>query len=177
MAKTAYQVLEDYVEIVTKAITDSLDKHGKEATGRLKQSVRVYPTIYGQKISLVVEMEEYWKYVEEGRKKGSKQPPPETMLKHLANRGYWYATGLKNLQNFRKDKKGNMVKRKKPMAKDKALKSLAYLIGRGIKKHGIKPTHFLEEAVDGFEQQLKRDLVAAIGRDIEVQIETELGLV
>lgn len=188
MAKTPYQVLEQYVQIVTKAIEDSLGNNEKVASGKLLQSVTVYPVIYGQTISLVVEMDKYWKFVDAGvngtsRNVGSpysfksRNLKEGVMLEHIKNRGYWYATGLKNLQKFRKDKKGRLVARKKQMPADKARKSLAYVLGRGVAKHGFKPTGFLKEAVGDFEADLKRDLLAAVGRDIEVQIETELGLV
>ena len=173
----AYNVLEKYVQLVYDALSHSLAEHDKIASGALVQSIKVYPTIYGQKISLVIEMADYWKYVDKGRKAGGKQPPQEAMLKHIANRGNWHVKKINDLQKFRKNSKGQIVQRKKLMPIDKARKSLAFLIGRGIKKHGIKPTNFATDVFEGNTiELLKKDLQAAIGRDIEIEIQTELDL-
>ena len=114
-------------------------------------------------------MNDYWKYVDGGRKKGSKQPPQDAMLKHIAVRGEWHVKKVNDLSKFR-TVKGKQIARKTPLPLDKARKTLAFLIGRSIKKHGIKPTNFVEEGIVGIERQLEADLLEAVGRQIEIQL-------
>jgi hypothetical protein len=89
------------------------------------------------------------------------------MLKHIANRGIDY----RDMQNFYKNAKGLKVKRKKPMEKQKALKTLAFLIGRKVARKGIKPTHFADEVIESnLKKQMEIELSKSMGRMINVEI-------
>ena len=168
--RTPYDILADYRQIITDALIKSLENNDKIAQGLLVQSIDVKPPkIFGQTISLQVYMNDYWKYVDQGRKKGSKQPPQDAMLKHIAVRGEWHVKKVNDLSKFR-TVKGKQIARKTPLPLDKARKTLAFLIGRSIKKHGIKPTNFVEEGISGIERQLEADLLEAVGRQIEIQL-------
>ena len=92
------------------------------------------------------------------------------MLKHIANRGINY----KGIQNNYRNTKGILVKRKKPLAKEKALRTLAYLIGRSISKKGIKPTNFVDEAFDNnILDNMSKELSTALGREILIDFNLE----
>lgn len=154
--KSPRQLLMDYEEKLINAIYASLEKHDRVARGQLWQSVKAETKIYGQAIVLEVSMLDYWKYVEEGRRKGSKMPPLDAMLNFIRDRGIKV-----------RDKK---VKKSKQSLESKR-KGLAFVLGRAIKKKGIKPTHFLAEVVDGnIVSQLEKDLRESVGRDIKVAI-------
>ena len=164
-----YDILREYEQTITDALIKSLESNDKVASGLLAQSIEAKTKIFGQTISLQVYMNDYWKYVDQGRKKGSKQPPQDAMLKHIALRGEWHVKKVNDLSKFRVVK-GKQIARKTPLPLDKARKTLAFLIGRSIKKHGIKPTNFVEEGISGIERQLEADLLEAVGRQIEVQL-------
>lgn len=154
--KSPRQLLMDYEEKLINAIHASLEKHDRVARGQLWQSVKAETKIYGQAIVLEVSMLEYWKYVEEGRRKGAKAPPLDAMLNFIRDRGIKV-----------RDKK---VKKSKQSLESKR-KGLAFVLGRAIKKKGIKPTHFLAEVVEGnIVSQLEKDLIESVGRDIKVAI-------
>lgn len=170
IGKSPYDILREYEQTVTDALIKSLESNNKVASGVLAQSIEAKTKILGQSISLQVYMNDYWKYVDGGRKKGSKQPPQDAMLKHIAVRGEWHAKKASDISKFYTNKKGLKVARKNPLPMDKARKSLAFLIGRSIKRKGIKPTNFVEEGIVGIERQLEADLLEAVGRQIEVQL-------
>ena len=167
--KTPYDILREYEQTITDALYKSLESNDKFATGLLAQSIEAKTKIFGQTISLEVYMNDYWKYVDAGRKKGSKQPPQDAMLKHIAVRGDWHVKKVNDLSKFY-TVKGKKIARKNPLPLDKARKSLAFLIGRSIKKKGIKPTNFVEEGIDGIQAQLEKDLLEAVGRQIEIEL-------
>lgn len=167
--RNPYELLQEYEQIITDSLFKSLEKNDKVASGLLAQSIEAKTVIFGQKVSLQVYMNDYWKWVDEGRKKGSKQPPQDAMLKHIAVRGEWHVKKVSDLSRFR-TVKGKQIVRKTPLPLDKARKTLAFLIGRSIKKHGIKPTNFVEEGLAGIQKQLENDLLEAVGRQIEIEL-------
>lgn len=170
IGKSPYDILREYEQIVVDALRKSLEDNNKVAQGLLQASIEPKTRIFGQTVSLGIYMLDYWKYVDGGRKKGSKQPPQDAMLKHIAVRGEWHAKKASDISKFYTNKKGLKVARKTPLPMDKARKSLAFLIGRSIKRKGIKPTNFVEEGIVGIERQLEADLLEAVGRQIEVQL-------
>lgn len=170
MADSPRKILENYKQIIIDAIADSLEKNDRIAKGLLVQSISINIRSFATNMVMEISMADYWKYVDGGRKKGSKMPPIDAMLKHIANRGINY----KGIQNNYRNKKGQLVKRKKPLAKEKALRTLAYLIGRSISKKGIKPTNFVDEAFDNnILDNMSKDLSTALGREILIDFNIE----
>lgn len=167
MSDKPIDVLESYKQKIIDALAHSLEQNDRVASARLMQSVDVRIEAFATQFKFTILMEDYWKYVDGGRAKGAKMPPLNAMLKHIANRGIDY----KRLMNYTKNKKGVIVKRGKPLSKDKALKQLAFLIGRKIKRTGIKPTHFVEEAFEtGVIDDMARDISKALGREIALDL-------
>ena len=170
MADSPRKILENYKQIIIDALADSLEKNDRIAQGLLVQSISINIRSFATNMVMEISMADYWKYVDGGRKKGSKMPPINAMLKHIANRGINY----KGIQNSYRNKKGQLVKRKKPLAKEKALRTLAYLIGRSISKKGIKPTNFVDEAFDNnILDNMSKDLSTALGREILIDLNLE----
>ena len=170
MQDSPRKILENYKQIIIHALADSLEKNDRIAQGLLVQSISINIRSFATNMVMEISMADYWKYVDGGRRKGSKMPPINAMLKHIANRGINY----KGIQNSYRNKKGQLVKRKKPLAKEKALRTLAYLIGRSISKKGIKPTNFVDEAFDNnILDNMSRDLSTALGREILIDFNLE----
>ena len=171
MANTPYDVLKNYSQKFIDAIQSSLEKNDRLAKGLLWQSVQAPIKVMGQKLVMEIRMNDYWRWVNDGRRAGSKQPPPQAMLDHIANRGI----STKRIENFYKNKKGLQIKRKKPISPEKARKSLAFLIGRSIKKKGIKPTHFLDEVLESdLVTEMESAISKSLGRMITLEIKKDL---
>jgi hypothetical protein len=179
VANTPREVLEDYGQKFVDAFRESLLKNEKFVSGNLSQSILAMPVkIMGQNLVMEIRASEYFDYVNDGvngtqRNNGSpysfrkKNVNQSAMLKHIANRGINY----KDMQNFYRNSKGLKVKRKKPLDKDKALKTLAFLIGRKVSKKGIKPTHFADEVIESnLKKQMEIELSKSMGRMINIEI-------
>jgi hypothetical protein len=166
MANTPYEVLKSYEQKFIDAIQASLERNDRYASALLWQSVKAPVKIMGQKVVMEIKMLDYWRWVNDGRKKGSKQPPQQAMLKHIANRGI----STKDIEQFYM-RKGLKVKRKTPLRKDKAQKTLAFLMGRKIKQKGIKPTRFFDEVLESnLIKDMQSELSKSVGRMIKVEL-------
>lgn len=179
MQKEAQVILEKYGQLFVDAFRKSLLKHDKYVSGGLSQSIIAMPVKFmGQSLVMQIRADEYFNYVNDGvngtvtkhkspysfRKKNVNR---NAMLKHIANRGIDY----RGLQNYYKNSRGLKVKRKKPLDKQEALNTLAFLIGKKVAKKGIKPTHFADEVIEGkLKKQMEIELSKTMGKIIQVEI-------
>lgn len=98
---------------------------------------------------LEFEMAEYGKWVDQGRKRGKGIPskPLERWIK-------------KKPLRIRDVETGSFVK-----MTDAKVRSLAYLISRNAKKHGIKPTNFISDPLENELPKFSDQLTEALGDD------------
>ncbi len=122
------------VEILNKIITefqkyykDKIIKTGHNASGQLANTQSFEVEYNNDNWLITLKMEEYWKYLEYGRKSG-KMPPIDDILSWI------------NVKKILP--RGN----KKPITK----KQLAYVIARSIGKKGLPATHLLEKSMTEF---------------------------
>ena len=114
--------------------------------------------------TIVFKMADYGRFVDQGQKgtkstyrKSKKSPyrrkkqPPSSFLEK------WVDKKIKRIQDL---ESGGFVK--KTPAK---VKSLAYLIGRSIKHHGIEATHFFSDPLESESAKLADVLSEAVGTD------------
>jgi hypothetical protein len=106
----------------------------KVASGRLRDSVEV--TVVPSETNPIIKvfMDDYWSFVQSGRMPGKRGVPIEEIEKWIKSRGL---TG--------RDKKGRFIKRK----------SFAFGIQTNIKKFGIRPSNFLDKALNLLEANQK----------------------
>jgi hypothetical protein len=99
----------------------------KVASGKLKDSIQV--TVVTRKDNTVIQVlaEQYSQWVQSGRLPGKKGVPISVLEEWIKSRG---------LQG--RDKKGKFIKRK----------SFAFAIQTNIKKFGIRPSNFLDVALE-----------------------------
>ena len=145
--KNTNRVAEKVASDLEKEIKKSLDKND---TGGLHKSIKVSTTIDAKgntKFSL--EMQEYGKWVDEGRKPGKGMP-----VKPLQD---W----IKRKKMTVKDANGKSTK-----VTDANIGGLSYIINRKIREEGIKPTHFIENAVNKYILSLETKIADAYGDDI-----------
>lgn len=139
------EVLNEYAQAWANAYKAELIAEGKRATGDLIKSVRGEVRIEGDVYSVVLNVADYYKYVEWGRRRGGKMPPVSAILK-------W-------------------VRVKPVIARPNTLtgrvptqQQLAWAIAKSIQQNGIEPTYSLRETnnatFNAFEQRLKDALTA-----------------
>lgn len=134
------EVLNEYAQAWANAYKAELIAEGKRATGDLIRSVSGEVVIENDVYSAVLNVADYYKYVEWGRKKGGKMPPISAILKWVQVKPVIARpntlTGLVPTQE-----------------------QLAYAIAKSIQQNGIEPTYALRgtnnATFNAFEQRLK----------------------
>lgn len=128
---------------------------GKDATGELSKSVKYKLFVGNAIVTLDLQLLEYWKYVENGRKPG-KYPPRSAILKWIDD---------KPIKPY-PDKRGRIPTKEQ----------LAYLISRKIFFEGIEPTPILHEAIIIANEEFLDQIRKAIDEDLGDTIDHELKL-
>lgn len=99
----------------------------KVASGKLKNSIKVQVNESQEQTTIQVIAEDYFQWVQSGRLPGKKGVPIESIEQWIRERK------LKG-----RDKKGKFIKNR----------NFAFAIQKNIKKFGIRPSNFLDVAVD-----------------------------
>jgi hypothetical protein len=129
-----------WAQLVVANARSILVRNKKVATRALYDSVayRVNPNT--GKITFTYD--EAGKYVQSGRRRGARFPPPAPILNWIK------VKGIKG----RDKKTGRFI----------TDKSLTYLISRGISQNGIKPLPFMSMAIKESKEQLKKELKKSV---------------
>jgi len=130
---------QEWAQLVVSNAKSILLKNKKIATGALYNSVAYTVSPQGK---IRFTFAEEGKYVQSGRRKGARFPPPGPILKWIK------VKGIKG----RDRKTGRFI----------TDKSLTFLISRGISKNGIKPVPFMSEAIKMSKEQLKKQLKQSV---------------
>lgn len=143
-------ILRELGENVREGYVNKLIRNGHPTTeNTLASTVTSQVEVNGTTYSVVLNLQEYWKYVEEGTR--PHWPPPSAIL-------HWIE--VKPVIP-RPDEKGRIP----------TPKQLAYLIGRKIAREGTKGTHDLRETTDTilgyYEDRIKEALETDCLRYIE----------
>jgi hypothetical protein len=125
------KILSENDKIATKELINSLDYDILQRTNGLFLEILAAPQ---------------FKYVDQGRRKGSKQPPIAPIKAWLKVKGLKF-----------RDKKGRFIKHD----------SAAFLIARSIKKKGIKPLRLKERLLREIFTKRNEIITKAAGQDIQ----------
>lgn len=117
----------------------------KVKTGALYNSIEV--KFDPSQNEIQVSMLDYWKYVNDGRKPG-KYVPIKPLMQWIRSKG------------FNKNKQTGKFQKFK-------IKNVAFAISTNIKKFGIAPTYFYDNAATKFEEAFEDEAVKALGIDFE----------
>lgn len=139
------RVLKEYAESAGDVFRSYMAALGKDASGALSQSARAELRVSGKRFEVVMHLEDYWKYVESGRRPG-KFPPPDKIREWIEIKP--------------------VLPRPMKNGKLPTLEQLTYLIGRKIAIKGIPPTPILESTVAKLNEQFLDQLYGAIREDI-----------
>lgn len=135
-----------WAQLVVTNAKSILIRNNKKASGDLIESVR-YTVNSNGKITFLFAKE--GKYVQSGRRRGARFPPPSAISKWIREKG---------IQGRGKD--GRFITNK----------SLTYLISRGIAKKGIKPLPFMSMAIKQTKEQLKKELKKAVTKSVVARL-------
>jgi hypothetical protein len=137
--KSILEIEKKWAQKVVSNARSILIRNKKRATGNLISSIKYNVSSDGD-ISFEYAPEGKW--VEQGRRKGARFPPPAPILRWIK------VKGIKG----RDPKTGKFIK-------DDAL---VFLFQRAISRDGIKPLPFMQMAIDKAIQQLMVDLEKSI---------------
>ena len=181
------KVLSDYGTYFIDLARKYLGQNGSYASGTLGDTMTFEVKIDDERMAVGVEMEDYWQYVEYGRKPG-KQPPVERIMewikvKPIKIKPYTYTPSIKSLafliQRSIKEDKGyappqsalqDWIEKKgirpKPVTVTPSVRSLAYVIARKIGREGTSPAPFFERAKAETYAHFKEPIALAISEDM-----------
>jgi hypothetical protein len=129
-----------WAQLVVTNAKSILLRNRKIATGALYESVRYQVDPNTGKIQFIFAEEGKW--VQSGRRRGARFPPPAPILKWIKEKGI----------RGRDRKTGRFI----------TDRSLTFLISRGISENGIKPLPFMSMAIKESRAQLAKELKKAV---------------
>lgn len=153
------EVLERYGDVFCERAKQNLLQDGSDASGSLAESIVVDKiTIDETSYSVTVSLNDYWYYVENGRRAG-KFPP------------------ISKIEEWVKVKKilpkvYEWGKRKKTVP---TVKQLAFLIARKIATKGTKGTRFFSRAREFTMERFADDISYAVSEDIAEYVKNSLA--
>ena len=133
----------------------TLENKGKRASGKLIDTIKHKIKVDGKYILVILNLEEYYRWVELGRKPG-KYPPPDAIKRWIQIKP--------------------ILPRPNSNGKIPTENQLAFLIGRKIYREGIKPTHALKDTIREFDlyNKIYNTIVDSIQQKIIEEIENEI---
>ena len=187
------EVLKNYGEYFVNQLQMKMLRNNSNASGTLTNSFKYSYGIDEDKYWVEVEMEDYWKYVNEGRKAG-KMPPvikieewikvkpvhPRPMSEEQAVRSLAWAVrkSIKKKKGFAPPLNAleEWIKKKQiPVNRMPSVRSLAWAISKKIGRFGTKGTHFYDEVLDDAKKYFERSISNAIQEDIKDWLENVVG--
>ena len=139
-------VLERYAIDVKNAYQENLRDDGAIASGELINGVNYILDFKGTRFEVSLRLEEYWKYVEYGRKTKSKFPPPSAIRKWIEVKP--------------------ILPRPMKNGKLPTLEQLTYLISRKIAEVGIRPRNVLANTLEDINQEYDDKISEALTQDL-----------
>ena len=126
------------------------DKISEYASGKLYKSIDYTITSKSDSYLVTINLEEYWKFIEKGRRAGAKIPP------------------VSAIENWIKIRKiiPRPVTLKSGKQRVPTVQQLAYVIARSIARKGIAPRPFMRETIEDTMNDFKSKLTAAVRDDV-----------
>ena len=148
MYENTLEVLNKYGQRVIDLYRSNLKNNGHNATGNLASTATFTVETSSGDIGVTIHLEDYYRYVEEGRRPG-KFPPVDAILSWIE---------AKNIMP-------REINGKLPTEQQ-----LAYLIGRKIAQDGIAGTHDLANAQDTAKSEFENEIREALKADYNAEV-------
>lgn len=127
------------IAVLTNICIASMVEAGLNENDNIVQSVKVDYFFSGDDLNLILELADYWRYINDGRK-----PYPNRGVDTKKQNGFYASIRQwvikKRLQRFFKDAKGRFM----------ATNDIAYMICKSINRVGIKAREFFSDIYDQF---------------------------
>ena len=149
MWEKTYEVLKEYAIELRNTLQDSYITDDRIATGDLLNSVEYIIEKDDRQIEVSLQLEEWWKYVEEDTKPHF--PPPDAMLNYIKAKPILP----------KPDRNGKLP----------TPNQLAYLIGRKISEVGTTGTHNVRDTVRLMNERYEEKIGQAISEDINNELD------
>jgi hypothetical protein len=165
--KNVADILEFYIAKIILDTKKNLESRGRIASHALEQSIRTAPIqitkqAFGETYTAVVIMEDYYEWVDKGRKPG-KQPPIADIIKWIKYKP------IKIDRSKLGDIRERGVNKRKPYTIEDLVKQRAQGIARKIGLKGTRPSNFYSDVVnENLMKDLNSDLSKALKKDVEV---------
>ena len=176
------RVLQEYAKEAENIYRYQLSLGGKNASRNLAESARAEVVVNGTSYEVVMNLQEYWKFVERGRAGKDSSPqkknigdlpttlPSDTRTElnmHPSRAAFPPVSAIMNWISVkpilpRPDASGKMQQLKP--------KSLAFLIGRKIYEEGIEPHPALATTIQELDRLYKDKIAEALGKDVGAYI-------
>lgn len=140
-------VLEQYAKYIVERYRENLTRGKRNASSKLADTVKAEVKVEETVISIELTLQDYWYYVDHGRKAG-KMPP-------IGKIEEWVKVKPVTPRPFGKSGKRIPTPRQ-----------LAFLIARKIGREGTKGTHDLRNAADYTYEAFKARLERALAEDV-----------
>lgn len=137
--------LEEFGVAARNAYQDELIRGNKIASGRLLNSVEVSVEQHGYRYDVVLHLEDYWKWVEEGRPPG-KLPPVSKILEWVLVKP--------------------VLPKPSMTGRIPTPQSLAWAISKSIANKGVEPFPALARTVPATVDQFSQKLAEAFAQDV-----------
>lgn len=126
------------------------DKISEYASGKLYKTIDYSITSQNDSYLVTINLEEYWKFIEKGRRAGAKMPP------------------VSAIENWIKVRKiiPRPVTLKSGRQRVPTVQQLAYVIARSISRKGIAPRPFMRESIEYTMKDFQSKLSAAVREDV-----------
>lgn len=150
MFENLRQVLEDFGQLLVEEYKESLILNNKLASEDLYNSVNYQIKTSSGEFQVNLELNHYWKYIENGRKAG-KFPPINKIAEWIRVKP--------------------VIPRPMSNGKLPTEQQLAFLISRKIANEGIKPQPLLQESIDNVMYVMNEMIEDALVKDLEQEVE------
>lgn len=131
------------------------DKISEYSSGKLYKTIDYTITSKSDSYLVTINLEEYWKVIENGRRAGAKMPPVSAIEKWI---------------NIRKILP-RPITLKSGKQRVPTVQQLAYVIARSISRNGIAPRPFMRESIEDTLNDFRSKLSAAVREDVLENLE------
>lgn len=174
------KVLEDYARQAEEIYRYQLSLGGKNASRKLADTAKAYVVVGEQTYEVVLQLQEYWKFVERGRKGKESSPekgyngtlpsyvPSKTrteLMMSPVSAGFPPVSALLDWISVKP-----IIPRPMNNGKIPTPETLAYLIGRKIEAEGIEPHPALATTIEELDKIFHDKISEALGRDMQYYI-------
>jgi len=149
-----HQILEDYAKDAEEIYKYQISLGGKNASRKLIDNVKSWVVVGENSYEVTLQLQDYWKYIESGRKAG-KFPPVGAIMRWIEVKP--------------------IIPRPNDFGKIPTPKQLAFLIGRKIEREGIEPFPALKITKEELDKLYRAKISDALGKDVRNYISKLFG--